>query len=490
MGCSRTAILAAVLVLAPACASPSSVEPAPRLAYQRRPDSVDPEVPRRHATRGAPTRVASCVLASPGAVAQLPLFSKTLFYTRQNYPEDISPRAGELLLAALDAVARKDGNILVEREPDPPPRWVTLTVDGQLCTLDLERVDAPWSLRSALQQALRFVLGHLPSAPPAESAQRLTNLEIAATNGMLSALDRHSQLLDPEAYRQSRAYLGPATGSLRAHDPGKESGAVAKPWAASFPPSASGQTVGYMRLSAFPPGVSGELEKSLIATEGAPPKGFILDLRDNSGGLLDEAVKVADAFIKVGTLGSIVGRRQRKDLVAHGDGHEPGGALVVLVNRRTAEGSELVAAAIKNLGRGIVLGEPTAGEGAIDQLFAIQRTLRRNPPKDRDVVQNTLDDVKPPTPVDDPEGDPLGLYLTTGRLLAAGGAEIERAGVQPDVEMAWPTGAGSGPDKDCLLQFATALITGASDPQRSTLLSTAKTLPAEAACRSAGLRGL
>ena len=236
--------------------------------------------------------------------------------------------------------------------------------------------------------------------------------------------------------------------------------------------------------------MSGELEKSLLASEGAPPKGFILDLRDNAGGLLDEAVRVADAFIKTGTLGSFAGRRQRKDLVAHADGHEPGGALVVLVNRRTAAAAELVAAAVKNLGRGIVLGEPTAGAGAIDQLFEIERTLRRNPPKDRDVVQNVLDDVKPPTPVDEPEGDPLGLYLTTGRLLAAGGARIEGAGVQPDVEMAWPTSDGSGPDKDCLLQFAATLIAGARDPQRSTLLSTAKTLPAEAACRSAGLRGL
>lgn len=199
---------------------------------------------------------------------------------------------------------------------------------------------------------------------------------------------------------------------------------------------------------------------------------------------------MADAFIKAGTLGSIAERRQRKDFVAHGDGHEPSGALVVLVNRHTAGAAELVAAAIKNLGRGIVLGEPTAGAGVIDRLFEIQRTMRRNPPKDRDVVQNILDDVKPPTPKDEREGDPLGLYLTTGRLFAAGGAVIEGAGVQPDVEMTWPAGERSQADEDCVLQFAEALIAGARDPQRSTLLSTAKTLPAEAVCRSAGFRGL
>ena len=161
-------------------------------------------------------------------------------------------------------------------------------------------------------------------------------------------------------------------------------------------------------------------------------------------------------------------------LVAHSDGHEPGGALVVLVNRRTAEGSELVAAAIKNLGRGVVLGELTAGEGAIDVIFDLPRTRRRQPPKDRDVVQNIIDGAKPSPTGDEPVGEPMGLRLTTGRLLAAGGGEIERTGVRPDVELT---------DDDCLLQFAQALIVQARYPQRSTLLSTAKALPGQTECR-------
>ncbi len=487
MGRARTAgraALAVMLLLATACASSNSVEQAPGLAQPRRPDRAVVEVPRRHPARTVPTRVASCPSATPYATAQLPLFSKTLFYVRENYPEDISPRSRDLLLGALDAVAQQDRDILVEREPDAPPRWVTLTIDGQTCTLDLERVDAPWSLRSNLQQAFRFVQAHLAPAPSAESEQRLSNLELAAIGGMLSALDRHSRLLDPETYRQVRAHLGPAAGAgpgtLRAQDPSKGSGAAARPWAALFPRAAPGQTIGYLRLGGFPSGVSGELEKSLLALEGTPPKGFILDLRDNSGGLLEEAARVADAFIKAGSLGSFAGRRQRKDFVAHADGHEPGGALVVLVNRQTAAAAEFVAAAVKNLGRGIVVGEPTAGAGTIDQMFEIPRPWR-----------HTLDNVPPAKSVDELlEGDPLGLYLTTGRLLAAGGAEIEGAGVQPDVEMAWPTGEGSRPDEDCLRQFAEALIARARDPERSTLLATAKTLPAEAACRTAGLRGL
>jgi hypothetical protein len=66
----------------------------------------------------------------------------------------------------------------------------------------------------------------------------------------------------------------------------------------------------------------------------------------------------------------------------------------------------------------------------------------------------------------------------TGRLLASGGAEINGTGVRPDVEL--PVS-----DDDCLVQFARTLIVQARDPQRSTLLSTAKSLPVPADCRSA-----
>lgn len=442
-------------------------------------------------------RAASCPPQPLAVALQLSIFSKTLFYARENYPQDIAPRSRELLIGALEAISREDSGVLIELEQDPSPRWVTLTRGDHHCTLDLERVDAPWSLRSRLQEALRFVLAYLTPAPTVESDERLTRLEIAATNGMLSALDRHSRLMDPETYRQVRANLRPTSGAagtgpgaLRAQDSPAREDAVNNPWVPSFPQAARGRTVRYLRLPAFPAGVSGEVEGALVACEGAPPKGFILDLRDNSGGLLEEAVGVADAFIKAGTLGSFAGRRQHKDYVARADGHEPSGALVVLVNRRTAAAAEFVAAAVKNLGRGIVVGEPTAGAGMIDQMFDIPRTRRRDPPKDRDVVQNVIDNVPPPKPVDELEGDPFGLYLATGRLLAAGGAEIERAGVQPDVEMAWPSGEGSRADGDCVRQFGEAVIARARDAERSTLLSTAKSVPAEAACRSAGLRGL
>jgi hypothetical protein len=69
-----------------------------------------------------------------------------------------------------------------------------------------------------------------------------------------------------------------------------------------------------------------------------------------------------------------------------------------------------------------------------------------------------------------------------GRLLASGGAEIDRTGVRPDVELVASTGRESGTDDDCVVRFALAVIAQASDPQRSTLLAIAKRLPIPTTC--------
>ncbi len=433
--------------------------------------------------RGA-TPAASCPIPSgteSGPASQLSLFSKTLFYVRANHPQYTDSRSRDLLLGALEAMAAQDRAVRVTQDPGVPPRLVTVTVDGHPCTLSLEAVNAPWNMRSSLQQAVRFTEGYLAPKPSAESTRRMMGIEFAATNGMLSALDGHSQLLDPETYRQVL--------------PRSRNASVPTPADAVSVPAAttSKGPVICLRLRTFNKGVAGEVQRALAVSESQPPRGFILDLRDSPGGLLNEAVGVADAFIKGGVLGSMVGKRERKDLVAHSDGHEPPGALVVLVNRRTGSGAELLAAAVKNLGRGVVLGELTAGTGSIDVFFDLPNVLpptqRSRPTQnpDRDVVQNILNDVRPepvkPEPAKDEFlGDPFGLRLMTGRLLASGGAEIDRTGVHPDVELVASTGRESGTDNDCVVRFARTLIAQASDSQRSTLLATAKALPIPATC--------
>ena len=140
-----------------------------------------------------------------------------------------------------------------------------------------------------------------------------------------------------------------------------------------------------------------------------------------------------------------------------------------------------------------MLGELTAGAGSIDVFFDLpggtmsqpqQRRPARDP--DRDVIQNILD-VKPepakPEPVKVENSDDLfGLRLLTGRLLASGGAEIDRTGVRPDIEVAASTGKEPNTDNDCLVRFAMALMARARDSRRSALLDAAKGHPIPLEC--------
>ncbi|MEW6377381.1 MAG: S41 family peptidase, partial [Thermodesulfobacteriota bacterium] len=115
---------------------------------------------------------------------------------------------------------------------------------------------------------------------------------------------------------------------------------------------------GYIRLSQFQEKTDNEFEKAMKALEEESKgtlKGLILDLRNNPGGLLDQAVKVADRFIESGSIVSIEGRREeqkQKWSARPNDGKLNRYPLVVLVNGGSASGAEIVAGAIQDHGRG------------------------------------------------------------------------------------------------------------------------------------------
>jgi hypothetical protein len=433
-------------------------------------------------------------------LSKLPLFSKTLMLAAEYDPVPIDPRAGELLIAALEGVASREQQVGVERDSVRPSRWVTITVNGRRCTLNIEHVDAVWNLRTHAQEAMRFIQAHLaPAAPGVDPTERLLKLDLAATNGMLLVLDGRSALLDGETRRPVRTGLALAqsratvdAGAIRPSGSADVSGVVAPPLLSVESRRApTGQVVGYVRIGGFGPGVSAELERGLAGLEVARVKGLVLDLRDNRGGLLDEAIKVADTFIKEGTLGSMVGRErgqeQRKEFLAHNSGHEPEGPLVVLVNKVTASGAELVASAIKNLGRGIILGEPTAGAASVRVMFDIPKGPVRSAPHtprdpSRDVVQDIIDgkSAAPPSPQPPVQPEPaeerLCLLLMTGTLLASGGAPIEGVGLAPDVQPHCVVREQASDGDDCLLRIAQEAIVRTRDSQRSTLLAAAKAI--------------
>jgi len=173
--------------------------------------------------------------------------------------------------------------------------------------------------------------------------------------------------------------------------------------------------VGYFRIISFSANTESDLTKALAYFEREKVKGIVMDLRGNPGGLYDQAQKVADAFIESGVLVSMVGPggAQRKDEHAtrNGDTKVP---LAVLVSQTSASASEIVAGALKNLDRGVIIGETTFGKGSVQMLF----------------------DIPSPVPFGkNSDDDKLGLKLTTAQYLTPGDVSIQGVGVTPDIEL-------------------------------------------------------
>jgi carboxyl-terminal processing protease len=164
--------------------------------------------------------------------------------------------------------------------------------------------------------------------------------------------------------------------------------------------------IGYVRLSQFNEQTAADFEKALEklnALNKEPLKGLIIDLRNNPGGLLDQAVKVADKFISSGVIVSIEGRNkeQMMKFTAHKEGTVENYALIVLVNSGSASGSEILAGALQDHGRALILGTQTFGKGSVQTIFPLK--------------------------------DGSGLKLTTARYFTPKGKSIQAMGITPNI---------------------------------------------------------
>ncbi len=163
-----------------------------------------------------------------------------------------------------------------------------------------------------------------------------------------------------------------------------------------------GKKIGYIRLEQFSSEAGAKVKGSLDKLVGQGAQGIILDLRDNGGGLLDEAVNVASDFIPGGTIVSVVDRDSNRHTYTASGGANGSIPLVVLVNGYTASASEIVAGAVKDDGRGTLIGQKTFGKG---------------------VVQ-TLDQL--------PNGG--AIKFTSGSYFTPKGININNVGIQPDIQ--------------------------------------------------------
>lgn len=162
---------------------------------------------------------------------------------------------------------------------------------------------------------------------------------------------------------------------------------------------------GYVRISSFQSGTGADLRKALDQLESAnhPLLGLVLDLRNDPGGLLDQAVEVADEFINEGLIVYTGGRleNQKMRFEAHKNSKPRNFPIVVLVNSGSASASEIVAGALQDHKRAIVLGEPTFGKGSVQTVI--------------------------------PLNDGSALRLTTSLYYTPSGRSIQAKGIEPDI---------------------------------------------------------
>ncbi|SJM96564.1 S41 family peptidase [Crenothrix polyspora] len=165
---------------------------------------------------------------------------------------------------------------------------------------------------------------------------------------------------------------------------------------------------GYVRISSFQSG-TGESLKDALATlkkdNGGNLKGLILDLRNNPGGVLNAAVEVSDAFLKSGLIVYTEGRIENSEMRfnAAPDDLIDGAPMVVLINAGSASASEIVAGALQDQKRAVIMGEKSFGKGSVQTIL--------------------------------PTSNGAAVKLTTARYYTPSGRSIQAEGIEPDIAL-------------------------------------------------------
>ena len=166
------------------------------------------------------------------------------------------------------------------------------------------------------------------------------------------------------------------------------------------------ENIGYLRLTSFNENSAEQIEKEIKKLENKNElKAYILDLRNNPGGLLSQAIKISDFFLEDGEIVSTKGRRSsenRKWFAKKGDITD-GKTLIVLINYGSASASEIVAGALKDHKRAVLLGANSYGKGSVQSII---------PLKNKGAIR-----------------------LTVAKYYLPSGKSISEVGVSPDIEI-------------------------------------------------------
>jgi carboxyl-terminal processing protease len=410
------------------------------------------------------------VRAAPGEprnlkhdLSALKIFNLVLVRVKERYvdPARIEPR--KMLYAALDSVQYNIPEVLVE--PDTAGNKVSVAVNDKREVFETDDVDSPWRLSAKLKRIFRFIETNM------NGGADLAKVEYAAVNGMLSTLDPHSILMDPEAARDMDVSTSGKFGGLGivikmvekkltvvkpmkdtpAWKAGVKAGdhivkinneltenltsneAVDRMRGAPDTPvtlwierkgdpnlmkfdlkravirvsqveyKLLDKGVGYIRVKQFSKGISSDVADALKDMSGRGASSWILDLRYNPGGLLEEAVQLSDLFVDSGTVVTTVSGRDREARRAERGFGDTTSSLVVLVNGGSASASEIVAGALKNLDRAVIVGTRTFGKGTVQELYDNE--------------------------------DHSKLKLTIAQYLTPGDRSIQNLGIVPDIQL-------------------------------------------------------
>jgi len=134
---------------------------------------------------------------------------------------------------------------------------------------------------------------------------------------------------------------------------------------------------GYIRLNQFQDESAGDFAKALSELKkqnNGELKGLVFDMRNNPGGLLNEATRISDMFLKDGLLVYTDGRleTQKQKFYAHDGGDEPNFRLIILMNGGSASASEIVAGALQDSGRALILGTQSFGKGSVQSVLPVE----------------------------------------------------------------------------------------------------------------------
>ncbi len=162
--------------------------------------------------------------------------------------------------------------------------------------------------------------------------------------------------------------------------------------------------IGYVKISEFRESTAKDLKKALGELKKANLAGLILDMRNNPGGLLSSAIDVSSIFLREGSAVVSTDSRNQEEIIYNADSFSAKVLdipIVVLINKGSASGSEIVAAALRDNNRAVLMGEPTFGKGSVQTII--------------------------------PLSDGSAMRLTTSRYYTPTGISIHEKGVKPDI---------------------------------------------------------